>query len=178
MNTGLIPSYFFCRKRYRDSKKYLSLSVAQYLALHARSIYITSVNTLTAARCSREVTLERGTGRESARTERGSRGRYTCCAGGRDDVTGAAVTARWRTRGKISGGTRAPGEPSRQSGVSSERDLALTVGALFVHRSITITPLPREDSRPEDRVTRNAGRSDVTLAAPVSRSLSHRSLSR
>lgn len=52
--------------------------------------------------------------------------------------------------GKLVAG-RAPGEPSRQSGVSSERD-----GALFVHRSITITPLPREDSRPEDRVTRSA----------------------
>lgn len=168
MNTGLIiPSYFFCRKRYRDSKKYipLFLYIAQYLALHARSIYIMSVNTLTAAR---EVALERGT--ESARTGRGEVGEDTHVAPV-DATTSQARQSRQDggREGKLVAG-RAPGEPSRQSGVSSERDGRCTVRPSFVHRSRRSRRSLVKIRGPKIALREaRSGRSDVTLVAVAAR---------
>lgn len=102
-------------------------------------------------------------GRWSERESRGRearRGYDTCCGDNVILVTGAAVSARWRMRGKISGETRA-GRTSRQSRVSSERSGASrrhepgSVSRSFVTRSRR--PLVKNPCR-EDRATRRASR--------------------
>lgn len=92
---------------------------------------------------------------------RATTSRHTCRR------TGAAVAARWRMRGKISGGTRA-----RRVIVSSELSVEWKesrVGDTSPGRSgppfariIRSRPPARENPRREDRVTRSASAGDVT----------------
>jgi len=95
------------------------------------------------------------------------------------DVIGAAVTARWRTRGKISGGTRA-GISSQSSSIEWKgKDFASawrreTADLSFVYRFDRVPTWESRRQDRQDRVTRrSASRCDVTsLSRPTCLSLS------